>query len=29
MFVDFRFRHVDCDEIDTWQIQATIPAPRR
>lgn len=25
LFVDFRFRHVDCDEIDDWQLQATTP----
>jgi len=30
MFVDFRFRNVDCDEIDDWQIQATTsPQPAR
>lgn len=23
VFVEFRFRHVDCDEISDWQIQAT------
>jgi hypothetical protein len=28
MFVEFRFRHVDCDEIDDWQIQATTPTRR-
>src|SRR5688572_9630623 len=26
MFVDFRFRNVDCDKIDDWQIQATTSA---
>jgi hypothetical protein len=25
MFVEFRFRHVDCDEIADWQIEATTP----
>ena len=25
IFVDFRFRYVECDEIDDWQIQATTP----
>jgi len=28
MFVDFRFRNVDCGEIDDWQIQATTSNPR-
>jgi hypothetical protein len=28
MFVEFRFRHVTCDEIDDWQIQATTLKPR-
>jgi hypothetical protein len=25
LLVDFRFRHVDCDEIADWQLQATTP----
>ena len=29
IFVDFRFRYVECDEIDDWQIQATTPSVRR
>jgi hypothetical protein len=28
VFVEFRFRHVDCEEIDDWQIQATTPGRR-
>ncbi|MFL5630356.1 MAG: hypothetical protein ACJ77T_03780 [Gemmatimonadaceae bacterium] len=28
LLVDFRFRHVDCDEIDDWQLQATTPKAR-
>lgn len=29
IFVEFRFRHVDCEEIDDWQIQATTPGRRK
>ena len=25
LFVEFRFRHVDCDEIDDWRLEATTP----
>jgi hypothetical protein len=25
LLVEFRFRHVDCDAIDDWQLQATTP----
>jgi hypothetical protein len=28
LFVEFRFRHVDCDEIHDWQMQATTPKAR-
>ena len=29
LFVEFRFRYVDCEEIDDWQIQATTTTPRQ
>jgi hypothetical protein len=29
IFVEFRFRYVDCEEIDDWQIQATTATPRQ
>jgi hypothetical protein len=28
LFVEFRFRHVDCDEIDDWRLEATTPKRR-
>lgn len=29
LLVDFRFRHVDCDEIADWQFEATTPNVQR
>jgi hypothetical protein len=28
LFVEFRFRHVDCDEIDDWRLEVTTPKRR-